>query len=98
MFYKCNKPPDAMHSSDFLMVNRSFIDSTLCFSFCGKISLIHDLSCFILIRPSKTEQNSQTWEEEPRSDTIAGVTVSSGCWLASCDQGQVCCQVCVGRG
>ncbi len=29
MFYKCNKPPDAMHSSDFLMVNRSFVDSTL---------------------------------------------------------------------
>ncbi len=38
----------------------------LCFSFCGKISLIHDLSCFILIRPSNTEQDSQTWEEEPR--------------------------------
>lgn len=38
-----------------------------------------------MIRPSKTEPNSQTWEEEPRSDTIAGVTVSSGCWLASCD-------------
>lgn len=67
-------------------------------AFVVKISLIHDLSCFILIRPSKTEQNSQTWEEEPRSDTIASVTVSSGCWLASCDQGQVCCQVCVGRG
>lgn len=29
MFYKCNKPPDAVHSSDFLMVNMGFSDSVL---------------------------------------------------------------------